>query len=346
MSKLRMTRHRKSRLFCSCISLSAICILFLSSCKNETNKEQETSIPVITPQPLNQLTERKYTFISDPYRIVDLSFRINGPIDKFDAQNGKFYKKNELIAVIDQRDFILRYQHADAEYKQKRSEWQRIKKLYEKNNISATQYDKAEADYKLAQAAWQASKNALADTKLTAPFDGYVQQTYVERYEDIHATEPVVQFIDISRLKIEVYVPEDLIPIIKDYHQNPICSITFDALPQDSIFPSETFLTQSVTENNISYCFTAIINNPSYSLSGGMAGTLTFKIPLTSTSSVAIPLTAVCHNSQEGDYVWLLDSNKKPYKAKIRCGKLLSNGQIEITQGLTANDKVLMYGKN
>lgn len=77
-----------------------------------------------------------------------------------------------------------------------------------------------------------------------------------------------------------------------------------------------------------------------------MAGTLTFKIPLTSTSSVAIPLTAVCHSSQEGDDVWLLDSNKKPHKTKIHCGKLLSNGQIEVTQGLTSNDKVLIYEKN
>lgn len=52
--------------------------------------------------------ERNFSFIAEPYRTTSLSFRVEGPVCTFTAQNGQFFKKGELIAAIDNRDFLIR----------------------------------------------------------------------------------------------------------------------------------------------------------------------------------------------------------------------------------------------
>ena len=63
-----------------------------------------------------------------------------------------------------------------------------IKDLYEKGSISGTSYEKAKADYEKAKADYTTSVNELKDTKLYAPFDGYIQKVNIERYQDIKAS--------------------------------------------------------------------------------------------------------------------------------------------------------------
>lgn len=52
------------------------------------------------------------------------------------------------------------------------------------------------------------TQNNLEDTRLTAPFDGYVQTVHAERNQDIKPSMPVVTFIDLNRIKIETCVPD------------------------------------------------------------------------------------------------------------------------------------------
>ncbi len=80
------------------------------------------------------------------------------------------------------------------------------------------------------------------------------------------------------------------------------CNIVFNNLKGKTFVPEKTFVTQSATDNNISYLFTAIINNSDNSLLGGMAGSLSIPTPSSSSSlhqSVAIPQTAVCHTNEK-----------------------------------------------
>ena len=79
-----------------------------------------------------------------------------------------------------------------------------------KDNLSASAYEKARADYTSAKTAFETATNELDDTRLIAPFDGYVGEVYIEKFQDVKATQPVVSFIDITQLKIEAYVTQDI----------------------------------------------------------------------------------------------------------------------------------------
>ncbi len=57
----------------------------------------------------------------------------------------------------------------------------------------------------------EAAQNALEDTSLRAPFDGYVASRYVENHENIRAGDPVISLLDMSTVEVHTAVPENFI---------------------------------------------------------------------------------------------------------------------------------------
>ena len=183
-----------------------------------------------------------------------------------------------MIAAIDDRDFQIRKQRAEAVFKQAEADYRRISNLYEKGNISGTNYEKAKADYEKAQVDFKTAANELKDTKLYAPFDGYIQNVNIERYQEVKASYPIVSFIDLSQIKIEAYIPEDMAVNARKISADA-CNIVFNNLKGKTFVPEKTFVTQSATDNNISYLFTAIINNSDNSLLGGWPALYQSRLP-------------------------------------------------------------------
>lgn len=109
----------------------------------------------------------------------------------FDVQQGQFFRKGQLIAVIDERDFVIQKQRTEALYRQAEVDYARISSLYAKDNISGMNYEQAKANYERTKADYEAAVNAWEDSRLYAPFDGYVQQVHIERYQDVKPSVPV-----------------------------------------------------------------------------------------------------------------------------------------------------------
>jgi len=109
-----------------------------------------------------------------------------------------------------------------------------ISALYQKNNLSASTYEKARAEYTSAKAVFDTAVNELEDTRLVAPFNGYVGEVYVEKFQDVKASQPVLTFIDIDQLKIEAYVTQDIAYRVQP-RQNVL--LNSEALSSKRIFP-------------------------------------------------------------------------------------------------------------
>lgn len=323
--------------------LCCIGVLGLMSCSHpEQTDLQIPQIKIIKPEVSNSHVQRNYTFISNPFRVTELSFRVGSPIHTFSIQNGQFFRKGELIAALDDRDFRIREQRTGAIYRQADADFQRIANLYEEDNISGMNYERAKADYEKAKADYETAVNELNDTRLYAPFDGYVQQVYAERHQDIQPTAPIIRFIDLSRIKVEAYLPEE-VALKYRTGKEPSCSVTFNSLPGQKYHPTDTYLTQSVTDNNISYLLTAILDNQDNTLLGGMSGTLELfyqETPVHPYPSVLIPQSAVCHDEISGTFVWRVNQQNRIDKVPVRTGKMQRNNQIEVLSGITANDRI------
>lgn len=241
-------------------------ILFLAGmclCACSRTPQEQTSFPrvkVVHAEVMEAPSLRCYTFISQPYRLSELSFRVGGLVHAFDVQQGQFFRKGQLIAAIDERDFVIQKQRTEALYRQAEVDYARISSLYAKDNISGMNYEQAKANYERTKADYEAAVNAWEDSRLYAPFDGYVQQAHIERYQDVKPSVPVVTFIDLSRIKVEAYVPEDMALQMRQ-KDSVACVVRFNALPDREFVPSEYFLTQRMSLAAIIIAMGMLVDN-------------------------------------------------------------------------------------
>ena len=326
------------------IALSlCFCILFYA-CKGNTTQEKENidiNVIKVTSKQMNKNIE--FPFIAQPFRSSELSFRVGGPINQLNSYSGNYYRRGDVIAEIDNRDFRISKERAEAIYKQAKAEYERIRILHEKNNLSASTYEKAKADYTSAKTAYETASNNLNDTRLVAPFNGYVGEVYAEKYQDIRASQPVLTFIDIDQLKIEAYVTQDIAFRVQKGKMLPI---RFDVAPDKAWEAQIIEISKSTTANNLSYLLTATLANANKQFLAGMSGKIYFSHSSGSeSSSLSIPQTALCHRPSEGDYVWVVNTtNETVHKRKVVAGDLTPNGWISINSGLQENETIANSG--
>ena len=322
--------------FSMCIFL--LCLL--TACgKDQKKPEEAIKIRTVKAVATVPSSEREFSFISKPFKETELSFRVGGPIDRFEVYAGNLYHRGDIIAEIDSRDFRIRKERAEAIYKQAKAEFDRIKALYEKNNLSASAYEKARAEYTSAKTAFETATNELNDTRLIAPFDGYVGEVYIEKYQDVKATQPVVSFIDITQLRIETYVTQDIALQAEKIKE---VGVRFDGYP-DTVYPAKVIeVSKSTTRNNISFLMTALLPNKEVKWTAGISGKVLLSAPeVMQTSIVSVPQIALSHRPTEGDYVWTVDSVAgKVSKRAVVLGNMLTNGNMEVKEGLRAGETV------
>ena len=193
------------------ITFLLLVLLIATSCVDrQPQNEDPFRVKVARATPAADGQRKEFPFIARPLRTSELSFRVSGPIDRFEVYAGNHYKRDNIIAEIDPRDFRLRVENAEAVYRRAEADYKRIEALYKKNNVSAANYEQARAAWIAAKTAYNTALNELGDTQLRAPFDGYVGEVFIEKFQDVRAAQPVVTLVDISKLRIEVYVTQDI----------------------------------------------------------------------------------------------------------------------------------------
>ena len=294
------------------IKIFALPLLLAAACADQPQKpDSRMCVETARVSSVETAAVQEFPFIAKPLRTSVLSFRVSGPINRFEAYAGNHYWKGELIAEIDSRDFQLRY-------------------------------EQARATYVAAQTARDAAFNALNDTQLRAPFDGYVGEVFIECYQDVKASQPVVTLVDISSLRIEIYVTQEIAMRARDLDE---VAVEFDHFPGESFQARVVECARSTTPNNLSYLLTAMLPNSDGMLPAGISGRVQFELPGEARHAVAIPRKALCHTSGEGDCVWTVDTaSGRIARRKVSLGELLPGDRVVVSAGLTVGETVAVSG--
>lgn len=283
---------------------------------------------------------KKFTIIAQPHHETNLSFRISGPVSDLKVYPGNYFKKGDVIAEIDARDYIIKQERAKGVYDQSKAEYERIKILFDKGNISASTYDKTLADYVSAKSNYESASNDLHDTKLIAPYNGYVDKVYVEQHQDVKAAQSIISLVDIDNLKIEAYVDQEI--ALRAGAKDQI-KVVFDALPNRVFTAKVVDVSKNTTNNNLSYLLTALLPNSDGSLLPGMSGSVVFDRDGSSSEIITVPQVAVSSRPTVGEYVWCIKDGKA-YRQKIISGNVNANSAVEIIDGLSIGDEVAITG--
>ncbi|MDL2290098.1 efflux RND transporter periplasmic adaptor subunit [Paludibacteraceae bacterium OttesenSCG-928-F17] len=325
------------------IMLLAGIITLFAACKSEKN--QKTDIKTIKATEALVYGENKTVTFPGKVKAssdINLSFRISGPISKIHVKEGEFVRKGQILAEMDDRDYKIQFSATEAEYNQIKGEAERIIKLYEQESVSENDYEKAIAGLQQITAKYNAHKNALADTKLTAPFDGYVQKRWYDKDETISAGMPVFSVISTGEPEIIVNIPAgDFIQ--RDKFDTFTCS--FDIYPE-TIFPLDLIsINQKANLNQLYTMRLKLRANGNKSLpTPGMSTMVSILFKPENSHLVSIPMTAIFEKNGQSA-VWVYNPTQQTVQFRpVKLSEILTDGTVVISDGLQAGETVVSAG--
>lgn len=140
---------------------------------------------------------------------LDLAFQVGGQIVEMPIEEGAFMSAGDLVARLDQVPFELALENAAAQQSQAARLVSRYKKLVG-SSIAETNLQDAETQLELSGIGLRSAERELANTTLLAPFDAIVAARLEPNFSTVGTGTPVVRLHDMSDLRIEIDVPEQL----------------------------------------------------------------------------------------------------------------------------------------
>lgn len=297
--------------------------------KADTVKDYQGELSIVYPGKVKAASE------------VKLSFRVAGPIKGVFPEVGAFVRKGQLLAEIDPRDYEIQLSATEAEYNQVKDEAGRVIELYRRKSVPVNDYDKAVAGIKQITAKYNAHRNALADTRLTAPFDGYVQNKYYDAHETVAAGYPVVSMINNSYFDVEIDIPSSDF-VRQDQFKGFSCTI--DVFP-GKVFPLELIeITRKANLNQLYRMRLRLKPIEGVDIAAGMSVNVTIDYNPNVDALVVMPLSAMFEKDGVSA-VWVYDPGKRTVVRRVvSLKKLLRNGDVIVSEGLKPGEIVVSAG--
>ncbi len=327
------------------IILVITCILLMMACSsNDTKKDERirfVKTSIVTKQSLDEI--KVFPGVLKEKREVKVSFRISGPLVKFPVKQGQYVKKGDLIAKIDDRDYKIKVASTKAQWEQAKAAHKRFKALYKKKSISKSTLEQVTTKYELAKAQHTAAVNALGDTKLTAPFSGYIQMKLVENFEKVRAGYPLVTLIDVSSMEVAVDFPEQYM-LYQDKIKSYTCAFAkLENKRVDAKFISMEKKADYTTLYKVRLKITPLKD---IKMVPGMEVNVIVDFHKDNKNEILVPLTSIFHDG-ENKCIWVLDKkSSKVHKRVVSLGDINSSGLIEVVAGLKDGERIIVAGAN
>ena len=289
---------------------------------------------------------------------TQLSFRVEGIVNRVNVKVGQKVQKGSLIATLDPSDYELGYEeadasvkNADAQEKQTKSNFERVAILYENQNTSLAEYESAKAQYESAKANEKAmkqrrkqAKSKLSYTRLYAPISGIVNNVFVEENEVVATGNNIVTLSSNDNLEVLVGIPESFITDISEGQQ---VEITFTSLPGNKFAGTVSEVSFALSSETAIYPVTVKMDEANAQVRPGMAADVTFNFQGSEIEETLMVAPSAVGEDQNGNFVFVLEpqdqSQYQVRKTAVTIGNLTGDGFI-VQEGLEENDLVAIAG--
>ncbi len=280
---------------------------------------------------------------------VDLAFQVSGQLTKLNVRNGQEVKKGEVLAQLDNRDFVSNLKAVKAEFNRAQAQFERMAELVERQLVSRSEYDQKKASRDVAEADVERSQKALNDTSLKAPFAGVIANRHVENFQDVTAKQAIVSLQDPSDLEVVINIPENSILRATTDRSQIVPMASFDALPDKQFALNlKEFATQA-DPNTQTFELVFIMDSPEeLTVLPGMSVSVTASVPTRDHSStvIVIPATALFADREGGNsqYIWIInEADMSISRRAVQLGSL--RGQdVEVVEGVNSGERVVTAG--
>ena len=142
-----------------------------------------------------------------PAQQSNLAFEIPGKINVVSVDIGDAVKKGQILAELDNREATAQLKQAKAKYDLALQILNRYKDLRSEGHISIQDLDNANSEEIIAKSQYEFYKVKLEQTKLIAPFDGVIQNRYLDTGSVINGGIPIVEILGSKNVEAHISIP-------------------------------------------------------------------------------------------------------------------------------------------
>ncbi len=331
-------------------AITLIAVFLLSGCGEKSGDDFMKNIE----RPVKTMVVTKKAELSRSYpgkiqaaNRVELSFHVSGHLIELPVKEGQEIKKGDLLARIDSRDYKNALDTKKAEYDRAEADFNRFSGLFTKKIISELDFDKHRAQRDVAKSKFDEAQKNFDYTSLYAPFAGIIGQRYVENFQDVQAKQPVLSLQDISEVDIVINIPEkDIATATKDTSGRFVA--IFDFLPENefALTIKEFAIKADPATQTFKATLTMLQPKGINAFPGMTVNVKRYFPPVAGSGSFfVIPFRTIVSDETGGSYVWVVDKSKSTVrKRKVVTGNLIGSDDVEIKEGLSEGDEIVVAG--
>ncbi|RMH05512.1 MAG: efflux RND transporter periplasmic adaptor subunit [Nitrospirae bacterium] len=225
--------------------------IFLTGSLSACNEQQAAPppkrrppMPVRVAPIVKQRVQHTVTLVGtvEPWKRSVVASEIAGVVEQFPVEAGMAVARGDLLARLRTETLRIRLDSALAAHREARTrhlqaklDLVRIKTLFDKELVTQKEYDDAVANeaalrerLSQLQAEIRQVRDLLAKSRIVAPYDGLITETFTEVGQWVEAGGPVVEMVDLTKVKVQVPLPERYVQGVRV--GDPVTA-TFDGLP-------------------------------------------------------------------------------------------------------------------
>jgi RND family efflux transporter MFP subunit len=287
-----------------------------------------------------------------------VSFEVPGRIERIPVEIGDEFARGDVLAEIDDRPYRLTLSQRSAELAEARSDlrlaeadFARAERLIEQGAVSEAEFDAAESRLESArsrvdtlEAIVSLAEEDLADTRITAPYDGAVAGRLAEPAQQVEPGMPVLEIQSIGeQFEVRVSAPETLVNALQRGQEH---AVTVPVLDGAEFTGTVREVGADVTNRN-AYPVVLRIAGGAGMLRAGMTAEVRFVIDDDKETGgwVAIPVTAyVGSGDDDRGHVFVIDDEGSVAVRREVTLQTLRGEQALVSGELSAGERVVARG--
>ena len=187
-----------------------VLVMFLSGLIASEKNIESYEVKIIEEFKINKLLPGKIT----PKRQSILGFEISGKLKKVVVDIGDEVNAGDLLAELEDSEALANYNEAKAKFSMFEKIFERSLSLNKDNFVSDQELEKAESNFLVAQAQFDKALIKFQQTKILAPYDGIIQNRFLDEGSIINASIPIVEILDSKFVEAKVSLPKSLVNIL------------------------------------------------------------------------------------------------------------------------------------
>lgn len=269
---------------------------------------------------------------------VRLASRSDGTVAEVHREEGDDVEAGQLLAELDMAEQLAELRRAQAEEERARLDYERMRELRDRNNVSTAEYQRARADLRIAEAERELWETRVEFGRIVAPRDAVVTARLIEPGEAVNAQDTLFELAALDELVIRPGLSElDVVEL----EAGQVLPVRLDAMPRERfegtltrIFPAAEAASRLVT---VEVALPA--DAAERGVKPGFLARLEFQVDRQQ-NVLALPASIVGSDDERGGrYVYVIEDDRLVHR-EVSSG-VTRDGWTEITGGLEPGETVL-----